>query len=91
MENVNKGSWKVSKHADFGQKTFSMNGDFFMILTQQKSLLIFLNEYFIKDLVHMSSSFVLQITKKDGILYLLTNFFFIFSIYFSFIIFAKKI
>jgi hypothetical protein len=28
MENVNKGSWKVSKHADFGQKTFSMNGDF---------------------------------------------------------------
>jgi hypothetical protein len=64
MENVNKGSWKVSKHADFGQKTFSMNGDFFMILTQQKSLLIFLNEYFIKDLVDMSSSFVLQITKK---------------------------
>jgi len=91
MENVNKGSWKVSKHADFGQKTFSMNGDFFMILTQQKSLLIFLNEYFIKDLVDMSSSFVLQITKKDGILYLLTNFFFIFSIYLSFIIFANKI
>ncbi len=41
MKNVNKGSWKVSKHADFGQKAFLMNGNFFMVLTQQNPLLIF--------------------------------------------------
>jgi hypothetical protein len=28
------------KHVNFGQKTFLMNGDFFMVLTQKNPLLI---------------------------------------------------
>jgi hypothetical protein len=41
--------------------------------------------------VDMSSSFVLQITKKMAFYVFWPIFFFIFSIYFSFIIFANKI
>jgi hypothetical protein len=53
----------MDKHANFRQNVVLMNGDFFMVFTQQNPLLIFLNEDFIKDLVEMSSS-ILQIRRK---------------------------
>jgi hypothetical protein len=68
----------MNKHVNFGQKTFLMNGDFFMVFDTKKSIVNnFLNEDFIKDLANMLSSCVLQITTKDGTLYSLTKYLFL--------------
>jgi hypothetical protein len=70
MENVNKGGWKVSKHAKLWEKNAFDEWKLFHGFNTIKSIAdIFLNENLTKDLVDMLLSFVLQVAKKYGKLY----------------------
>jgi hypothetical protein len=53
----------------FGQRICLMNGESSVVLIWQDQLLIFQKMNFVKDLVDMFSSFVLQVAKKGDNLY----------------------
>jgi hypothetical protein len=70
FENINKGCWRVNKHVELWVRNVFDECKVFRDLDITISIVDLLeNEYFVKDLVDMLSSFVLQVAKKDGSFY----------------------
>jgi len=70
VENVNKKGWRINKHVELWARNVFDEWKVFHSLDTTRSIADLLeNESFVKDLVNMLSSFVLQVVKKDGSLY----------------------
>jgi len=73
VENVNKGGWRINKHVELWARNVFDEWKVFDSLDTTRSIVDLLEEEsFVKDLINMLSSFVLQVAKKDGSLYLPT-------------------
>jgi hypothetical protein len=70
VENINKGCWRINKHVELWARNVFDEWRVFRGLDITISIANLLeNESFVKDLLDMLSSFVLQVAKKDGCLY----------------------
>jgi len=75
LENVNKGGCRTNKHVELWAKKAFDEWTNFRVMIQKSIVNLFENKKTIEELIDMLVLFVLQITKKDGTMYLLTKVF----------------